>query len=224
MTPEKFVIYGNGKLAQVLMVVMGTDPRCQACAVTADRQYLGGETTFHGLPLVPLEEVVAQYSPDEYSLIMTVGYSRMRSRRDMFAKAKQLGYRMPGYTAPGARLFPDLVRGENNIIFDMVYLGPLGTIGDNNVIRPHTYIGHDFVIESHSFITSGITVGSGCRIGQLSFIGLGTTIVPQTVIADENLIAAGSLVTRDTEKYGVYMGQPAKKVRSVEQEGVTLTV
>jgi sugar O-acyltransferase (sialic acid O-acetyltransferase NeuD family) len=224
MAPDQFVIYGNGKLAQELLVVMAADPSCRVCAVTADRQHLGNETTFHGLPLVPLELVTEQFPPERYNLIVTIGYSRMRSRRDMFQSAKALGYRMPGYVAPGARLFQDLVMGENNLIFDLAYLGPVGEIGDNNVIRPQVYVGHDFHIDSHSFIASGTTIGSGCRIGQMTFIGLGTTIVPQRVIAEENLISAGSLVTRDTERYGVYAGRPARRVRSVELEGVTLTV
>jgi sugar O-acyltransferase (sialic acid O-acetyltransferase NeuD family) len=224
MEPEKFIIYGNGKLAQELLAVMNTDPRCQACGVTADRQYIADQTTFHGLPLVPLEGVTERFPPQQYRLIVTIGYGRMRSRREMFMKAKTLGYHMPGYVAPGARLFRDVVMGENNLVFDMAYLGSSGRIGDNNVIRPQVYVGHDFHIDSHSFIASGTTIGSGCRIGQMTFVGLGTTIVPQTVVADENLIGAGSLVTRDTERYGVYMGRPAKKVRGIEKEGVTLTI
>jgi carbonic anhydrase/acetyltransferase-like protein (isoleucine patch superfamily) len=84
--------------------------------------------------------------------------------------------------------------------------------------------GHDFHIDNHSFIASGTTIGGGCRIGQMTFVGLGMTIAPQTVIAEENLITAGALVAHDTEKCGVYVGRPAGKVRSVEQEGVTLSV
>ena len=72
--------------------------------MTADRQYIAGETTFHGFPLVPVETVTERFPPERYSLLVTIGYSRMRSRRDMFLKGRSLGYHMPGYAAPGARL------------------------------------------------------------------------------------------------------------------------
>ena len=106
----------------------------------------------------------------------------------------------------------------------MVYLGSLGRIWRQQRDSAAGLCRARLSIDSHSFIASGTTIGGGCRIGQMTFIGLGTTIVPQRVIAEENLISAGSLVTHDTDRYGVYMGRPARKVRSVEQDGVTLTI
>ncbi|MBN2452353.1 MAG: acetyltransferase [Lentisphaeria bacterium] len=215
------VLYGNGKLAELLLAVMAGDSRFRVCGVTADAAFVR-DSRFHGLPLVPFESVEEAFPPDRYGMLVTVGYRSMRLRREMFLKARARGYRMPNYIARTARVFPDLALGENNILFDMVYVGPRCRLGDNTVLRPQLYIGHESVVEDHAFITSGATVGSRCRIGALTFFGLGVTVLPGTGIAPENLIAAGSLVARGTEPGGVYMGHPARRVREVGDAGVTV--
>jgi acetyltransferase-like isoleucine patch superfamily enzyme len=51
------------------------------------------------------------------------------------------------------------------------------------------------------------------RIGNDVWIGYGSTIMQGVNIHDGCLIAAGSVVTRDTEPYAIYAGNPAKKIR-----------
>lgn len=50
-------------------------------------------------------------------------------------------------------------------------------------------------------------------IGNDVWIGYGAIILSGVKIADGCIIAAGSLVTKDTEPYSVYAGTPAKKVK-----------
>ena len=45
------------------------------------------------------------------------------------------------------------------------------------------------------------------------WIGANTTIMPGVTIAKGCIIAANSLVTKDTEPNGLYVGQPAKRVK-----------
>lgn len=50
-------------------------------------------------------------------------------------------------------------------------------------------------------------------IGNDVWIGYGATILSGVKIADGCIIAAGALVTKDTECYSIYAGNPAKKIK-----------
>lgn len=221
MSREPVVLYGNGKLAELVLALLDDHPSMEAVAVTADERYVDGPT-FRGLPLVPFEVLPARFPPSTCGVVVAVGYARMRARRELYDRVRAAGYCLPNIVAPRARTFPDLVLGDGNIIFDLAYVGPGTRIGSNCVLRPQLYVGHDGVVGDHVFITSGVTVGGGTRIGDLSFLGLGATVLSGTCLAAETLVAAGALVTRDTEMYGVYVGQPAREVRRHPDEGIVL--
>ena len=53
------------------------------------------------------------------------------------------------------------------------------------------------------------------RIGNHVSIGTNATILPVT-ICDQVVIGAGSVVTRDITKPGIYAGNPAKFLRPIE--------
>jgi acetyltransferase-like isoleucine patch superfamily enzyme len=50
-------------------------------------------------------------------------------------------------------------------------------------------------------------------IGDDVWIGFGAIVMSGVNISDGTIIAAGSVVTHDTEPYSIYAGVPAKKIR-----------
>ena len=99
-------------------------------------------------------------------------------------------------------------------------------------------------MQSHSFICSLVTIGLDCFIGHgVMFvndkfaggapargdqskweqtvvgnnvsIGSNATILP-VKICDHVVIGAGAVVTKDIQQSGIYMGNPAKFVRSMQ--------
>ena len=221
--PEKtrLILYGNGKMAELVLGQMAGDARYQVCAVAADAPHVTG-SSFRGLPQMTVEEAAQRFPPGDFAMLVAVGYRRMRSRREMFLRAKGLGYRLINYIGPGARVHDDLKLGENVIVFEMAYLGPMGRIGSNVIVRPQAYVGHDFAIGDHAFISAGAVLGGRGQIGELSFVGLSATVLDGVTVADECLIAAGALVVKNTEPSGLYLGQPARRVREFADTGVTV--
>lgn len=102
------------------------------------------------------------------------------------------------YIGPGCTIYPkvniksftifanevSIVGGDHR--YDVVGL-PVGLTGRAE-IKPTT-IGHDCWLGAHSFINCGVNIADGC------------------------IIAAGAVVTKDTEPYGVYGGVPAKRIK-----------
>lgn len=57
-------------------------------------------------------------------------------------------------------------------------------------------------------VTKKIIVEDGCWIGH-------TTILPGVRIAKGCVIGANSLITKDTEKNGLYVGAPAIRIKTI---------
>lgn len=109
-------------------------------------------------------------------------------------------------------------------------------------VQSEVTIGHNCRIQSHSFICSLTRIGDECFIGHGAMfvndlfsegkpnaskskwrganignrvsIGSNATILP-VKICDNVVIGAGSVVTKDITKSGIYAGNPAKKLRDL---------
>ncbi len=115
------------------------------------------------------------------------------------------------------------------------FVGPFVEVQRNAVIGAGTRV------QSHSFICELVTIGNDCfvghgvmfindwflggkpafdrkdlwiptTVGNSVSIGSNATILP-VAICDRVVVGAGSVVTRDIEKSGVYLGNPARFIR-----------
>lgn len=112
-----------------------------------------------------------------------------------------------------------------------IIIGDGVSIGEMNNIRAsggHLYIGDNCLISQFvSIICSnhktdiGIPIKdqmwdskkTGVTIGKDVWIGCGATILPGVKIGDGAIIAAGSVVTKDVERYKIVGGIPAKYIK-----------
>ncbi len=119
---------------------------------------------------------------------------------------------------------------------DNVFVGPFVEIQKN------TRIGKNTRVQSHSFICEKVEIGKNCfighgvmfinddfkkgkitrnfslfkktKIGDQVIIGSNSTILP-VFICSGSVIGAGSVVTKNIKKKGVYVGNPAKFLRKI---------
>jgi len=108
-------------------------------------------------------------------------------------------------------------------------------IGEKCLIQPQCNITNGTIIEDKVFIGQGVLTGNDKRMVHLrrekvAFkreapifrygcrVGMGSVILPGVEIGRESFIAAGSVVTRDTEPFGFYKGNPARKVSEIPED------
>lgn len=106
-------------------------------------------------------------------------------------------------------------------------------IGNRCKIQSHTFIcelvsigddcfvGHGVVFINDLFETGGAARGDrskwkSTRIGNQVSIGSNATILPVS-IADGTVIGAGSVVTKNIARAGIYAGNPARFIRSLPE-------
>lgn len=124
--------------------------------------------------------------------------------------------------------------GCNSEVRDQCYVAGFGVvIGNNTKILQQCNISQGTKIGDKCFIAVGVTTSNVRRmkherdyqsvtmapiIGRGVRMGNGANILGSIFIADESFIGAGAVVTKDTEPFGVYVGNPARKLREVSEE------
>jgi len=207
---KKVVIYGIGDLANHIFRLLKWYTPISVAAFTADGPFIRSKA-FLDLPLVDFKTIEITHPPEDFDMLVLIGYRRMRDRKLLFDKAKAKGYGLVNYLAPGSHIAQDVVLGENNLIFPGATIDAFVEIGHDNIVRPNTLIGHNLIIGNHNYIAPGCSIGGFSRIHDLCYIGIGSTIIDHVILADETLIGAGSLVMKNTEPATLNFGRPAQK-------------
>lgn len=89
-------------------------------------------------------------------------------------------------------------------------------IGDNVMIAPGVVLAggnHGIAREAGHMMFQACPQSLGIRIRDDVWLGANTTVLDGVSIGQGCIIGAGSVVTRDTEPYGVYAGNPARLIR-----------
>lgn len=118
------------------------------------------------------------------------------------------------FVGPFVEIQKGVTIGKNCKIQSHAFICELVTIGDN------CFISHGVMFINDLFATGGpaggdMTKWRSTEIGNHVAIGTNATILP-IKICDNVVVGAGSVVTRDITKPGIYAGNPAKKIRDLE--------
>lgn len=208
----KVIIFGVLDTAELAHYYLQHDSEHEVAGFAVNREYLADES-FHGLPVVAFEDVEKIFSPAEYSFFAPMtGRNMNRNREKIYNEAKAKGYSFISYISSRATIFDKSVVGENCFILEDNTIQPYTTIGNNVVIWSGNHIGHHGKIKDHVFFTSHVVMSGHCVIEPYCFFGVNSTIRDYMRIEQGTLVGMASAVTKDTEEWGIYIGNPAKKV------------
>lgn len=117
------------------------------------------------------------------------------------------------FVGPFVEIQKDVTIGKRCKIQSHSFVCELVTIGDDCVVA------HGVMFINDLFSTGGPAMGDKSlwkttTVGNNVSIGSNATILPVNICSDV-VIGAGSVVTRDILEAGIYVGNPARKIRSL---------
>ena len=173
---SKIVLFGNGRGASVAHRFLAKDSTHEIVGFTVDARYMTSDT-HRGLPLVPFEEVQVRFPPDDYRMLILLGYQQMNGlRAEKFQQAKMKGYTLESYVASDIFHVEPIVVGENCFIMDNQSISLDVRIGNDVVMWSSNHIGDLTTIGDHAWISSHVTVAANVKIGERAFVGVGATV------------------------------------------------
>lgn len=169
---------------------------------------------FYGYPILGQLKDWVKYSDQDFSLAI----ASPRVRKLIVEKMYSLGE--PSFITmidPSA-----IIEAERDSIGvgSILCAGSICTadvkIGDFSIINKQCSIGHDVTIQDYCTVSPKVMLGGHVEICDGSEIGAASTIRQQLVIGEGANIGMGSVVVKNVEPNSLYLGAPAKKVKSLE--------
>jgi len=201
---RRCVIFGTSDFARVAEAYLRQDSEYEVVAFTVDRSYIESER-IAGLPVVAFETLEDTHPPDDFSVFVAIGFSRLnRTRAEVVERCKERGYGLATYVCSRATCWDDLTLGENCFVFEGNVIQPNVRIGDNVILWSGNHIGHDSTIGDHCFIASHVVISGNVTIGPYCFVGVNATFRDGVTVARDCIIGAGALIMRDTEPGDVF--------------------
>lgn len=117
------------------------------------------------------------------------------------------------FVGPFVEIQKDVKIGKNCKIQSHSFICELVTIGNNTVVAHGVMFIND-LFSTGKPANGDKTLWKSTIIGNNVSIGSNSTILPIN-ICDDVVIGAGSVVTKDIKESGIYLGNPAKKVRDI---------
>lgn len=207
MNKKAVIIFGISKVAEIVWSSMTEDRACkwEPVAFTVDRAYMETDEKF-GLPVVAFEDLEKSYMPQEYRMIVAVGYHDMNKvRAQKCREAEEKGYELISYVHSKADISGSVTVGKNTIILNAASIGPFSNIGNDVCIFNNATISHHVTVEDHVWITSGSVVGGNSSVGDHCFLGINSTVAHNVQIGSNNFIGTNAVITKNTKKDSVYI-------------------
>jgi sugar O-acyltransferase (sialic acid O-acetyltransferase NeuD family) len=209
---EKIIIIGNAIAAQIIFALLKQDTTLDIVAFSVNATYIR-DNILCGKPVYALETLSEKYAPDQYQLINAIGYSNLnKNRESTFLEAKKQGFKFKNYIHPTAVILSEIV-GEGVFIMPGAVIEPFSIIGANTVIWSNSVIAHHAFIQDHCWIASGCVIAGEAQIGRNSFLGVNATVVNKVSVGEYNIIGAGTLIVKNTERKAVILARAGEQHR-----------
>jgi sugar O-acyltransferase (sialic acid O-acetyltransferase NeuD family) len=202
---QKLVIFGNGKIADVVISCMLDHPKYEVVGQTVDRKYLSDRTGF-GWPCVAFDEVEKHFPPEHYEMFVAIGYQQLNAlRASKFEAAEAKGYKLPSIVSVDAP--KDLECGSNCFVMSPCCIHPRVKLGNNVFVWGSAIVGHHATIGSNTWITSGANIGGCVTVQENCFFALNSTVSHQVSIGKNCFVGANTLITKSAENGQVFFAE-----------------
>lgn len=105
--------------------------------------------------------------------------------------------------------------GNGVVIFANAVVNIGSDIADGCIINTGATVDHDCRISSFVHVSPGVNIAGGVSIKEYSWLGIGSTVIECLTLAQNTQVGAGAVVITSTQANSLYLGVPAKKVRSL---------
>jgi sugar O-acyltransferase (sialic acid O-acetyltransferase NeuD family) len=211
---KRLAIIGSGDLGQLISYHASNDDHYSIAGFFDDFQVK--DELVCGYPILGnTNDVMPLYETDRFDCLMiAIGYKHFAHRKSIFEKYCGI--------IPFGKIIHSSSYIDSSCSIGMGVCVLAGCVLDRNVIIEDNVllntgccIAHDSVVKSHSFLSPGVCVAGFTQIGSCCNIGINSTIIDNIIIADNVQTGGGTVVIKNIDNGGVYVGNPAKFLKPV---------
>jgi sugar O-acyltransferase (sialic acid O-acetyltransferase NeuD family) len=173
-------------------------------------------TTRSGLPILGEVSTVTRMPA---GVVVCVGNPRNYTARQRIVQ--RLGLPVERYATivhPAAVVGSGCVVGPGSVLLAGTVLTADVTVGSHVAVMPQAVLTHDDRVGDYATVASGVRLGGGAVLEEGAYVGAGALVREGVTVGAWSLIGMGSVVLADVPPGEVWVGGPARYLRSTKEE------
>lgn len=211
---EEIILVGGGGHCQSCIDVIEAQDEFSIAGIVDTREKMNTEVMGYNI-FAGDEELPGLVKEYDYFLITLGQIKSADRRRELFGLLKGLGAKLPIIISPQSYIARSAAIGAGSIVMHKALVNAETHVGDNCIINTAAVIEHGVKIADHCHISTGALVNGNCAIGEGVFIGSNAVLCNDIYVAERTVIGAGAVVAHSVDEPGVYVGNPAKRIRNI---------
>ena len=209
---KKLAIIGSGDLGRLIAYHAANDKKFEVVGYFDDFAEKGSYVESNVI-IDATNNIEKEFKKNTFEcLIIAIGYKHFAQRKNFFEKFNGV---IPFGTLVHSSCYVDAscVIGEGSVLLPGVICDRNVIIGTNVLVNTGVCIAHDSEIKNHSFLSPGVVIAGFSFIGECCNIGINATVIDNIKISDNIQIGGGTVVHKNLEQPGLYVGNPARFIR-----------
>lgn len=151
-------------------------------------------------------------SLEKHDIFIAIGANH--TRKIIFEKVKKAGFKCVNLIHSSAIISPSAkLAKEGILIMPQVVVNARAVIEQGVILNSSSVIEHECFVDEFSHISVGAKLAGNAKVGKQSLVGINACILPNISLAQKSTLAAGAVLTQNTNQSGVYIGVPAKFIK-----------
>lgn len=204
---KKLLIIGAGGHGRVVADIALKMNKWESVAFLDDDK---NKKSSMGLEIIGDSRDTEKYIIDN-DLFVAIGDNR--TRKKLQDELEIAGASIPILVHPSAVIGCDVEIGIGTVLMAGVIINSCSTIGKGCIINTSASIDHDNKLGDYVHISPGVHLAGTVEIGKETWIGIGTIVNNDIKITNGCTVGAGSLVIKDINEIGTYIGHPTTRIK-----------
>jgi sugar O-acyltransferase (sialic acid O-acetyltransferase NeuD family) len=159
------------------------------------------------------EAIINAYSNKSFDeLIIGIGYKHLSLRKKHFDRFSAI---IPFGKIIHSTSWIDLTATVNEgcVVYPSCSIDSNVEIGANSILNIACTVAHDTKVGKHSFLSPRVALAGFINIGEMCILGINSTIIDNISITSTVKLGGGTVVTKNIENSGLYVGNPQRFIR-----------
>jgi len=157
-----------------------------------------------------IENEFAKQSFDE--ILIGIGYKHLAVRKQLFERFKD---KIPFGTIIHSTAWLDKTATVKAgcVIYPCCCIDAHAVVDHNTILNISCSVAHDTHIGKHCFLSPRVAIAGFVTVEEMCILGINATVIDNIKIVSKTQIGGGTVVIKNIEKSGLYVGNPVRFIR-----------
>lgn len=204
-------IIGSGHLGQQIAHYAISDKHYEKVVFFDD---FSTETQANGFSIIGGSDAIEKAFESQLfdELLIGIGYKHLAVRKQLF---ERFYGKIPFGKIIHSSCWIDKTASiaEGCVIYPSCCIDAHTVIDQNTILNVSCTIAHDTQIGKHCFLSPRVALAGFIKVEEMCILGINATVIDNISIVSKTQIGGGTVVTKNIENSGLYVGNPHRFIR-----------